>query len=107
VARLWFYLGTLASSINKADRNCIAELLLKVALNTIALSVTPRLDRMSFYLNTFILKIYEVVSFIPFGIFGFYFDNWCGQDTNNSILFERSVYYQGTINRKVDAMEIK
>jgi hypothetical protein len=81
VARVWFYLGTLASSTNKVDRNCITEILLKVALNTIALSVTPRLDRMSFYLNTFIVKIYDntdfhqVVSFILFGVFGFSFDN--------------------------------
>jgi len=31
----WFSLGTLVSSTNKSDRHIIAEILLKVALNTI------------------------------------------------------------------------
>ena len=34
----WFFLGTLVSSTNKTDRHDIAEILLKVALNTIALT---------------------------------------------------------------------
>ena len=37
---LWFSLGTLISSINKTDRHNIAEILLKVALNTISLTLT-------------------------------------------------------------------
>jgi hypothetical protein len=41
MAGLWCYLGT--------DRNCITEILLKVALSTI------RLEQMPFYLNTNIL----------------------------------------------------
>ena len=36
----WFSLGTLVSSTNKTDRNNIAEILLKVALNTINLAST-------------------------------------------------------------------
>ena len=35
--------GTSVSSTNKTDRNDITEILLKVALNTIALTVTPLL----------------------------------------------------------------
>ena len=34
----WFSTGTLVSSTNKADRNNITEILLKVALNTINLN---------------------------------------------------------------------
>jgi hypothetical protein len=34
----WFSTGTPLSSINKTDRHDIAEILLKVALNTIALT---------------------------------------------------------------------
>ena len=37
---LWFSLGTRISSINKTDRHNIAEILLKVALNTISLTLT-------------------------------------------------------------------
>jgi hypothetical protein len=36
----WFSLGTSFSSTNKTDRHDIAEILLKVALNTIALILT-------------------------------------------------------------------
>ena len=35
-----FYLGTLVSPTNKTDHHDIAEILLKVALNTIALTLT-------------------------------------------------------------------
>jgi hypothetical protein len=35
----WFSLGTLVSSINKTDSHDIAEILLKVALNTITLTL--------------------------------------------------------------------
>ena len=103
MAGLWFYLGT--------DHNCITEILLKVTLNTIALSVVPRLDRMSLYLNTIMLLIYDntdihqVVSFIPLGVFGFYFDNRWGQDP--LIVFERSACYYCTISRKVEEMNIE
>ena len=38
---LWFYSGTLVSFTNKTDRHNIADLLLKVALNT--LTLTPQL----------------------------------------------------------------
>ena len=41
MASLWFTLGTLVSSTNKTDCYDIIELLLKVALNTITLTVTP------------------------------------------------------------------
>ena len=34
----WFSLGTLVSSTNKTDRHDIAEILLKVVLNTITLT---------------------------------------------------------------------
>jgi hypothetical protein len=37
VAGWWFSLGTLVSSTNKTDRHDIAEIMLKVALNTITL----------------------------------------------------------------------
>jgi len=37
---LWFSLGTSVSSTNKSDRHDMAELLLKVALNTITLTIT-------------------------------------------------------------------
>jgi hypothetical protein len=37
----WFSPGTSVSSINKTDRNHITEILLKVALNTITLTLTP------------------------------------------------------------------
>jgi hypothetical protein len=37
VADQWFSLGTPVSSTNKTDHNDIAEILLKVALNTITL----------------------------------------------------------------------
>ena len=96
MADLWFYLGT--------DHNCITEILFKMTLNTITLSVAPRMDRVSFYLNTIILLIYDntdihqVVSFISLGVFGFYFDNRWGQDLHNSFLFEHSAYYHFTIN---------
>jgi hypothetical protein len=36
----WFYLGTSISSINKADRHDITDILLKVALNTKTLTIT-------------------------------------------------------------------
>ena len=36
----WFYLGTPVCSINKADRHDITDILLKVALNTITLTIT-------------------------------------------------------------------
>jgi hypothetical protein len=36
----WFSMGTLVSSTNKADRNNITEILLKVVLNTINLNQT-------------------------------------------------------------------
>jgi len=39
VAGLWFSPGTLVSSTNKTDRHDIAEILLKVALNTITLTL--------------------------------------------------------------------
>ena len=41
VAGRWFSRGTLASSTNKNDCHDIAEILLKVALNTITLTLTP------------------------------------------------------------------
>jgi len=41
----WFSLGTLVFSTNKTDRYDIAELLLKVMLNTIMLTLTPWLHR--------------------------------------------------------------
>ena len=34
----------------------------------------------------------KVVSFIPFGVFGFYFDNQWGQDPHNSIVLKHSAY---------------
>jgi hypothetical protein len=37
----WFSPDTPVSSINKTDRHYITEILLKVALNTITLSLTP------------------------------------------------------------------
>ena len=40
VAGRWFSPGTLPSSINKTDRHDIIEILLKVALNTITISIT-------------------------------------------------------------------
>jgi hypothetical protein len=39
---LWFSLGTLVSSTNKTDHHDIAEILLKVAVNTITL--TPDIE---------------------------------------------------------------
>jgi hypothetical protein len=39
VAGRWFSLGTPVYSINKTDRHNITEILLKVALNTIALTI--------------------------------------------------------------------
>ena len=36
---LWFYPGTPVSSTNKTDRNDIAEIVLKVALNTTTLTI--------------------------------------------------------------------
>ena len=33
--RLWYFTGTSVSSINKADRHDITDILLKMALNTI------------------------------------------------------------------------
>ena len=39
-AGMWFYPGTRVSATNKTDRHDIAEILLKVVLNTINLSLT-------------------------------------------------------------------
>jgi hypothetical protein len=39
-SNLWFSSGTPVSSINKADRHDITEILLTVALNTITLTLT-------------------------------------------------------------------
>jgi hypothetical protein len=41
---LWFSPGTPVFSTNKAGRHDIAEILLKVALNTIAVSIVQKLD---------------------------------------------------------------
>jgi hypothetical protein len=40
VAGQWFFLGTLVSSTNKSDRHNMTEILLKVALNTITITIT-------------------------------------------------------------------
>jgi hypothetical protein len=42
---LWFSLGTLVYSTNKTDRHDITEILLKVALNTITLTMYSVLAR--------------------------------------------------------------
>ena len=41
MAGLWFSPGTPVSSTNKADHDDIAEILLKVALNTITITPNP------------------------------------------------------------------
>jgi hypothetical protein len=43
MAGRWFSLGTLVSSTNKTNHNDITVILLKVALNTITLTLTPYL----------------------------------------------------------------
>jgi hypothetical protein len=43
VAGQWFSPGTLVSSTKKTDRHDIAEILLKVALNTITLTANPEI----------------------------------------------------------------
>jgi hypothetical protein len=43
VAGQWFSPGTLVSSTKKTDRHDIAEILLKVALNTITLTANPEM----------------------------------------------------------------
>jgi hypothetical protein len=40
VADQWFSVGTAVSFTNKTDRHVITEILLKVALNTITLTLT-------------------------------------------------------------------
>ena len=40
---MWFSLGTPVSSTNKTDCHEITEILLKVALSTIALALTPHI----------------------------------------------------------------
>jgi len=42
VAGWWFSLGTLVSSPNKTDNHDIAEILLKMALNTITLTLIKK-----------------------------------------------------------------
>jgi hypothetical protein len=47
----WFSPGTPASSTTKTSRNDIAEILLKVALNTINQSINPSFTSISFLTN--------------------------------------------------------
>ena len=44
VAGWWFSPDTLVSSTNKTDHHDIAEILLKVALNTLTLTLNPAID---------------------------------------------------------------
>jgi hypothetical protein len=46
---MWFYPGTRVSATNKTDRHDIAEILLKVVLNTINLSLT-------IYISAFVVE---------------------------------------------------
>jgi hypothetical protein len=47
VAGQWFSPGTPFSSTNNTDRHDITEILLKVALNTITLTLTPKLTHLT------------------------------------------------------------
>jgi hypothetical protein len=44
----WFSPGTLVSSTNKTDHHHVAEILLKVTLNTITLTITTKRDNEDF-----------------------------------------------------------
>ena len=59
-AGLWFSLGTPVSSTNKTDRHAITEILLKVALNTITLTLNEihwsPFKNKSIYINYIIIK---------------------------------------------------
>jgi hypothetical protein len=68
--RWWFSQGTLISSTNKTDRNDIAEILLKVALNTIN-QTKPKGIFISFWIYTG-LKL-NLIFYIGFGLF---VDEW-------------------------------
>jgi protein involved in ribonucleotide reduction len=67
--RWWFSHGTLVSSINKTDRHNITEILLKVVLNTIILTLkyVYILQTFSFGVSQNILQVrkLQTTSFIP------------------------------------------
>jgi hypothetical protein len=52
VESLWFSPGTPVSSINKTDCHDIAEILVKVALNTITITPNPQLFFCAIYNKT-------------------------------------------------------
>jgi hypothetical protein len=58
----WFSLGTLASSTTKIGRHDIAEILLKVALNTI-----NQIKSTNFWKSG--IPIYPTFNFLPVGLF--------------------------------------
>ena len=53
----WLFLGTLVSSTNKTDSHDIAEILLKVALNSIILTLLKLISHFDFIDNTSVLHV--------------------------------------------------
>jgi hypothetical protein len=85
VTCLWFSLGTLVSSINKADQHDITEILLKVALSTITSNPRSRCQWINImqllHLNEINMRFYEAeynnieLKFFLYFFFQYYYLN--------------------------------